>query len=39
MTPNGVSALLPTDFDRYFVINAVTTAGRTVRLARSGRTY
>ena len=39
MTPNGVSALLPTDYDRYFVIDAVTASGRTIRLTRTGRTY
>ncbi len=39
MTPNGVSALLPTDYDKYFVVNAVTASGRTVRLTRSGKTY
>jgi hypothetical protein len=39
MTPNGVSALLPTDYDRYFAVNAVTASGRTVRLTRSGKTY
>ena len=39
MTPNGVSALLPTDYDRYFAVNAVTASGRTVRLTRAGQTY
>jgi hypothetical protein len=39
MTPNGVSALRPTDYDRYFVVDAVTASGRTVRLTRAGRTY
>jgi hypothetical protein len=39
MTPNGVSALLPTDYDRYFVVSARTRSGRIVRLTRAGRTY
>ena len=39
MTPNGVSALLPTDYARYFAVNAVTASGRTVRLTRAGQTY
>ena len=39
MTPNGVSALLPTDYDRYFVVDAVTRSGRTIPLTRAGKTY
>jgi hypothetical protein len=39
MTPNGVSPLLPTDYDRFFRVDAVTSAGRTVRLTEAGRTY
>lgn len=39
MKPNGVSALLPTDYDRFFRIDAVTTSGRTVQLTRSGKNY
>ncbi len=39
MTPDGVRALRPTDYDRYFAIDAVTSSGATIRLTRSGRTY
>ncbi len=39
MTPNGVSALLPTDYDQYFRVDAVTSSGKTVRLTRAGKTY
>ncbi|HUJ07313.1 MAG TPA: hypothetical protein VLX31_14485 [Streptosporangiaceae bacterium] len=39
MTPNGVSPLLPTDYDRYFQVDAVTSSGRAVRLMKAGRTY
>jgi hypothetical protein len=39
MTPNGVSPLLPTDYDRFFRVDAVTSSGKTVRLTRSGRNY
>ena len=39
MTPNGVSALLPTDYNRFFRVDAVTSSGKTIRLTRSGRTY
>ncbi|HUC56742.1 MAG TPA: hypothetical protein VMA95_05025 [Streptosporangiaceae bacterium] len=39
MTPNGVSALLPTDYNRYFVIDAVTRSGKIVRLTQAGKTY
>jgi hypothetical protein len=38
-TPNGVSALLPTDYDKFFRVDAVTRSGRTVRLTRAGQTY
>ena len=39
MTPNGVSALLPTDYDKFFRVDAVTRSGQTVRLTRAGQTY
>jgi hypothetical protein len=39
MTPNGVSPLLPTDYDRFFRVDAVTTSGKTVQLTRSGKNY
>ena len=39
MTPNGVSPLLPTGYDRFFRVDAVTSSGRTVRLTKAGRTY
>ena len=39
MTPNGVTPLLPTQYDQYFQVDAVTSAGKTVRLIKSGRTY
>ena len=39
MTPNGVSALLPTDYNRFFRVDAVTSSGKTIRLTRSGKTY
>jgi len=39
MTPDGVTPLLPTQYDRYFQVDAVTSSGKTVRLIKSGRTY
>ena len=39
MTPNGVSPLLPTDYGRFFRVDAVTASGKTVRLTKAGRTY
>jgi len=39
MTPDGVTPLLPTQYDQYFRVDAVTSAGKTVRLTRAGRTY
>ena len=39
LTPNGVSALLPTDYDTYFRVDAVTRSGAIVHLTRAGRTY
>lgn len=39
MTPNGVTPLLPTEYDKYFRVLAVTKSGKTVALARSGKTY
>lgn len=39
MTPNGVSPLLPTDYNRFFRVDARTRSGRLVRLTRAGRTY
>ncbi len=39
MTPNGVSALLPTDYNRFFRIEAATSSGKTVSLTRAGHTY
>ena len=39
MTPNGVSALRPNEYDKFFRVDAVTRSGRTVRLTRAGHTY
>lgn len=39
MTPNGVTPLLPTQYDQYFQVDAVTSAGKTVRLIKAGKTY
>ncbi|MGH3397384.1 MAG: hypothetical protein ACRDPO_22105, partial [Streptosporangiaceae bacterium] len=39
MTPNGVTPLLPTEYDQYFRVDAVTSSGRMVQLTRSGKTY
>jgi len=39
MTPNGVTPLLPTDYDQYFRVIAVTSSGRKVALTRAGKTY
>jgi hypothetical protein len=39
MTPDGVSALHPTDYDRFFRVDAVTSSGKRVRLTRSGKNY
>jgi hypothetical protein len=39
MTPNGVTPLLPTEYDRYFRVIAVTSSGRKVALAKAGKTY
>jgi hypothetical protein len=39
MTPNGVTPLLPTEYDRYFRVIAVTRSGRKVALTRAGQTY
>ena len=39
MTPNGVTPLLPTEYDQYFRVDAVTSSGQTVQLTRSGKTY
>jgi hypothetical protein len=39
MTPNGVTPLLPTDYDQYFRVIAVTSSGRQVALTQAGKTY
>ena len=39
MTPDGVTPLLPTQYDRFFRVNAVTKSGQTVRLTKAGKTY
>jgi hypothetical protein len=39
MTPNGVTPLLPTEYGKYFRVDAVTSAGKTVRLMQAGKTY
>jgi hypothetical protein len=39
MTPNGVTPLLPTQYDRFFRVDAVTKSGQTVRLTKAGKTY
>lgn len=39
MTPNGVTPLLPTEYDKYFRVIAVTTAGKKVALTKAGKTY
>jgi hypothetical protein len=39
MTPDGVSPLLPTEYNRFFRVDALTSSGKTVRLTRAGQTY
>jgi hypothetical protein len=39
MTPNGVTPLLPTEYDQYFRVIAVTSSGKRVALTRAGKTY
>ncbi len=39
MTPDGVTPLLPTEYDQYFRVIAVTASGRKVALTRAGKTY
>jgi hypothetical protein len=39
MTPNGVTPLLPTEYDRYFRVIAVTRSGKKVALTKAGQTY
>jgi len=39
MTPNGVTPLLPTEYDQYFRVIAVTSSGRKIALTRAGQTY
>ncbi len=39
MTPNGVTPLLPTQYGQYFEVDAVNSAGKTIRLMKAGRTY
>ena len=39
MTPDGVTPLLPTDYDKYFRVDAVTSSGKIVRLTQAGKTY
>src|SRR6185312_12548509 len=38
MTPDGVTPLLPTQYGQYFRVDAVTSAGKTVRLTKAGQT-
>jgi hypothetical protein len=39
MTPDGVTPLLPTDYDQYFRVIAVTSSGRKIALTQAGKTY
>ena len=39
MTPNGVTPLLPTQYDQFFRVDAVTKSGQTVLLTQAGKTY
>ncbi len=39
MTPNGVTPLLPTEYDQYFRVIAVTSTGKKVALVKAGKTY
>jgi hypothetical protein len=39
MTPNGVTPLLPTEYNRFFRVIATTSSGRKVALTRAGKTY
>ena len=39
MTPNGVTPLLPTEYDTYFRVVATTSSGRKVALVKAGKTY
>jgi hypothetical protein len=39
MTPNGVSALRPTEYGKYFRVDAVTSSGKKVTLTEAGKTY
>jgi hypothetical protein len=39
MTPNGVTPLLPTEYDKYFRVIAQTASGKKVALTRAGKTY
>jgi hypothetical protein len=39
MTPNGVTPLLPTEYDKYFRVIAVTSSGKKVALTTAGKTY
>jgi hypothetical protein len=39
MTPDGVTPLLPTQYDQFFRVDAVTKSGQTVRLTQAGKTY
>ena len=39
MTPDGVTPLLPTEYDQYFRVDAVTSSGKTVGLTKAGKTY
>jgi hypothetical protein len=39
MTPNGVTPLLPTEYDQYFKVIAVSRSGRKVALTKAGKTY
>lgn len=39
MTPNGVTPLLPTDYDQYFRVIATTASGRKIALTKAGKTY
>jgi hypothetical protein len=39
MTPNGVTPLLPTEYDKYFRVIAVTSSGKKVALTKAGQNY
>jgi hypothetical protein len=39
MTPDGVTPLLPTEYDQYFRVIATTSSGKKVALTQAGKTY